>query len=97
MKHDDAWQWLIREADEPELRIVAAAAFNEPRLRALFPFASVGRLRFSRDSSFPYDLDLPFVVSNDDGSYEARGREGSLGRGSAHTVARLVADAIGGM
>lgn len=96
MRHDDAWQWLIREADEAELRILAAAAFQEPRLRELFPYASVGRLRVSRTSTYPFDLHLPFMVGDGEGAFEAFGPTGSLGRGDAGTVASLVALSLGG-
>ncbi|CAM5643674.1 hypothetical protein SAVIM338S_06336 [Streptomyces avidinii] len=41
-----------------------AAAYAEPRLRALFPFPSHGALTFHRNTHFPWSNDLPFIVGD---------------------------------
>ncbi|MEW2069116.1 DUF6193 family natural product biosynthesis protein [Streptomyces sp. NPDC007346] len=43
---------------------VIAAAYAEPRLRALFPFPSHGALTFHRNTEFPWSNDLPFIVGD---------------------------------
>ncbi|MFB7449870.1 DUF6193 family natural product biosynthesis protein [Streptomyces sp. NPDC056194] len=43
---------------------VIAAAYAEPRLRALYPFPSHGALSFHRNTQFPWSNDLPYIVGD---------------------------------
>ncbi|GHG43191.1 hypothetical protein Shyd_86960 [Streptomyces hydrogenans] len=43
---------------------VTAAAYAEPRLRALYPFPSHGALTFHRNTQFPWSNDLPYIVGD---------------------------------
>jgi hypothetical protein len=52
------WRSLLEDEAEPLFPLVEAAA-AEPRLRRLFPFTSLGRLKFSRWVGYPFSGDLP--------------------------------------
>ncbi|MFE7515733.1 DUF6193 family natural product biosynthesis protein [Streptomyces sp. NPDC057540] len=43
---------------------VIAAAYAEPRLRALYPFPSHGALTFHRNTQDPWSNDLPYIVGD---------------------------------
>jgi hypothetical protein len=93
-KFSDDWHRLLRDSDH-HIRAIAAEARQYDTLAQLFPFASLSNLRFSRTSVYPYDLDLAYVLTRPDGSYEARGGDNRpLGSGSLEYVTRLVARAV---
>ncbi len=64
-----AWRYLLeRSQGRQGDPLVAQAAYEQPRLRALFPFPTHGCLKFIRSvpPPFPIDLgeeELPFIVS----------------------------------
>ncbi|MGW6557596.1 DUF6193 family natural product biosynthesis protein [Streptomyces hydrogenans] len=60
---------------------VIAAAYAEPRLRALFPFPSHGALSFHRNTQYPWSNDLPYIVGDAEWCvvYAPRGVDGVLG------------------
>jgi len=91
---DEQWNRLARDSD-PQVRHIVEIAASYPSLRRLWPFASHSNLRFSRHTTYPYDLDLPYVLTSPDGSYEARGGDHSqLGRGELREVVAMVASAM---
>ncbi|MFC1441930.1 DUF6193 family natural product biosynthesis protein [Streptacidiphilus sp. N1-10] len=68
-----AWRCLLERTEgrqgDP---LVVQAAYEQPRLRALFPFPSHGCLKFMRlaPPPWPFDLgeeELPFIVSSNPG------------------------------
>jgi hypothetical protein len=54
------------------------AAYEQPRLRALFPFFSHELLHFSRCTRIPYTRDLPFITPKRDGTYLVIWPDGAL-------------------
>ncbi|MEU8883883.1 DUF6193 family natural product biosynthesis protein [Streptomyces hydrogenans] len=60
---------------------VIAAAYAEPRLRALFPFPSHGALSFHQNTQYPWSNDLPYIVGDAEWCvvYAPRDVDGVLG------------------
>ncbi|WP_240802388.1 DUF6193 family natural product biosynthesis protein [Streptomyces sp. A0642] len=48
----------------PGAAAVIAAAYAEPRLRALYPFPGHRALSFHRNTQFPWSNDLPYIVGD---------------------------------
>ena len=93
----EAWEFLVTSAESMRTREMAAAAQASPVLSGLYPFASVNRLRFSRTDEYPFDLDLPYLVAVEDGSYEAQSEEGQpLGSGTAAGMVTILEAAVSG-
>ena len=79
------WDELLADTNE-HVRRIADRAAREPELRRLFPLASLSNLRFSRVTSYPYDLDLPYILTTPRGEYEARaGNNAPLGTGDLNS------------
>lgn len=90
----EEWDRLLRDSD-PNIRRIAEKASLNAALRRLWPYASHGNLRFSRTTSYPYDGDLPYVLTTPDGSHEARGGNSEpLSGGSLDEIVARVADAV---
>lgn len=91
---NEQWAVLLSDADQ-HVRKIATLASQEPELRRLFPFASLSNVRFSRTTSYPFDFDLPFILTTPAGSYEARDGDNSpLGSGDLPGVIKLVVEAL---
>lgn len=54
------------------------AAYEQPELRALYPFFSHELLHFSRCTRIPYTRDLPFIMPKRDGTYTVNWPDGAL-------------------
>lgn len=90
----EQWTRMMGHSDE-HIRRIAALAVERSSLRRLFPFASHSNLRFSRTGEYPYDLDLPYVLTRPDGAYEARAGDHSvLRRGTLEIVVAEVASSM---
>ncbi|MFF2701993.1 DUF6193 family natural product biosynthesis protein [Streptomyces cyaneofuscatus] len=71
---EPAWTWLLerrpltRGCFDDTLPPIAAAAYENPVLRGLFPFHTHGTLKFLRDAPLWHETaidDLPYVVLGD--------------------------------
>ena len=92
-KVEAEWQRLVEHDNEPHVRAIASCASREPVLRRLFPFASLRNLRFSTTSEWPYDFDLPYVLTTPLDGYEARDGDGApLLHGALDEVVATVAE-----
>jgi hypothetical protein len=92
---DSKWAEMLSDSDE-HIRRIAERAFREPSLRRLFPFASHSNLKFSRRAEYPYNVDIPYVLTKPSGQYEARtGDHALLGCGDVDAVIELVVNALG--
>lgn len=69
--HDDPQQ-------APHLHSFIAMAIHEPRLRALFPFTSMGTLGFSRTAGYPHSDDCPWIRPLGDDRYLVTGPDGRV-------------------
>ncbi|MFD6422271.1 DUF6193 family natural product biosynthesis protein [Streptomyces sp. NPDC060198] len=78
-RHGTDWQDLVE------------ATFAEPRLRALSPGSSVGRLTFSRRVTPPICTDLPSIRPLGEGRFEVRFAGGRVPRAATATAAVAVA------
>ncbi|MFJ5518986.1 DUF6193 family natural product biosynthesis protein [Streptomyces griseoluteus] len=45
------------------------AAYDEPRLRQLFPWTGMGELHFSRCTEWPWTWDIPYIGPGAEGTY----------------------------
>ncbi|MGW0859772.1 DUF6193 family natural product biosynthesis protein [Streptomyces sp. NPDC002690] len=70
---------------------LVGAAFEQPRLRALSPGSSVGRLTFSRRVTPPICTDLPSIRPLGEGRFEVRFADGRVHRADGATAAVAVA------
>ena len=88
-------------ATHPNLFSFFQHAESYPKLTALFPFLSVGRLCFSRCTRYPYFVDF-IVCATPDGQFSIQRTDGRGGwaesvevvRANAETAARLLDDFI---
>ncbi|WP_214317568.1 DUF6193 family natural product biosynthesis protein [Nonomuraea sediminis] len=88
------WQWLLkdaRDADWPQYQALIEAAYDQPKLRSLYPFTSHWALSFSATPDYPFS---PSFVSVDsprgDGGYTIR----EWGNGPALTQVPTPTEAI---
>ncbi|MFC9307648.1 DUF6193 family natural product biosynthesis protein [Streptomyces sp. NPDC057011] len=75
------WQWTLERhslrnpgAAFPGILPLLSAAGAEPRLRQLYPFTSHWALLFSCCTSYPWDIQVPFVEPLHNGRFRVRSR-----------------------
>ncbi|SHM90642.1 hypothetical protein SAMN05216499_11654 [Actinacidiphila paucisporea] len=74
-EHAVAEKWCrYLEPDRYEDLELIRAAYDEPRLRALFPFTSHGSLLFSRCTGWPFSRDVSAIYPLGGGRYAVRHR-----------------------
>ena len=71
---EQQWAFVTAHPDST-VRGIAERAAEEPTLRALFPYASMSNLKFSRTTTYPYDP-MPYILTVEPGQrYEVRGAD----------------------
>ncbi|HEV2345635.1 MAG TPA: DUF6193 family natural product biosynthesis protein [Actinocrinis sp.] len=76
---------------------LAEAAFDEPKLRQLYPFTSHWSLHFTTCTGFPFSWDVPFVDPLSDRRYLVSGPSRGTVVGEADTPKDAVAMVVAGL
>ena len=61
--------WKETKNHYPELSELITVCLNTPRLRALRPYVSMGKLSFSQTTGYPFSEDCPFIRTLGDGLF----------------------------
>ncbi|MET7375107.1 DUF6193 family natural product biosynthesis protein [Micromonospora arida] len=89
------WQWLrqrTEEADWPNHTALIEAAYNEPRLRQLYPYTSHSVLNFSTTTGYPFSPTLVSLSAHSSRSnFRVWGRREVLGETATATEAVALA------
>jgi hypothetical protein len=95
---EEGWRYVRNDGRvRPDL---LEAAYDEPRLRALFPWTGMGELHFGRCTETRWTWDIPYISPGADGTYwvlgpsrndAAIGQVATAGEAIAMVVERLPA------
>ncbi|MGC4768009.1 DUF6193 family natural product biosynthesis protein [Micromonospora sp. DT44] len=89
------WQWLRQRAGEtdwPNYRALIEAAYNEPRLRQLYPYTSHSVLNFSATTGYPFSPSpVSLSAHGSRSNFRVSGRAEVLGETATATEAVTLA------
>ncbi|MEU3046187.1 DUF6193 family natural product biosynthesis protein [Streptomyces sp. NPDC006984] len=93
---EDQWQKIMARTDEPawlagRFTELVRVAYEEPRLRELYPWAGMWELHFSRCTEPRHTWDIPYIAPMKDGAYRIDGPSRSQHVGVVATVGEAVA------
>ncbi|MDH2389357.1 DUF6193 family natural product biosynthesis protein [Streptomyces sp. HNM0663] len=94
------WQELLAPQDKPHwlqesLTELVRAAYEQPRLRALYPWTGMWELHFSRCTEPRFTWDIPYAGPSRDGGYRVDGPSRSQHVGEAATAREAIAMVLG--
>ncbi|MFF7969845.1 DUF6193 family natural product biosynthesis protein [Streptomyces sp. NPDC007905] len=83
------WHWLLNwpHVDNELVRV----AYEEPRLRQLFPWVSMWELHFSRCTQYPWSWDVPYIRPQPGGVFKVEGPSRVAFIGEVYTAQAAVA------
>ncbi|MEU8521216.1 DUF6193 family natural product biosynthesis protein [Streptomyces sp. NPDC048577] len=93
------WQKLLGTPDGPHwlqtsFTELVRAAYEQPRLRELYPWMGMWELHFSRCTEAPFSWDIPYAGPSRDGGYRVEGPSRSQYVGEAASAHEAIAMVI---